>query len=90
MTAKRKKRAEPKTDKARGLYRKYTVERADGSSKPGRKHAECEYFVIDLTHDKYASAAMYAYADACELEYPTLAKDLRRRAGQASRLRASQ
>jgi hypothetical protein len=65
------------SDPARGLYNKYRVERADGSSKAGGKHADCEYFVLDLTHDKHAKAALLAYAESCKTEYPLLSHDLR-------------
>lgn len=64
-------------DKSRGLYNKFFVERTDGASAPGGKHHGCEYFVLDLRHDKYAGAALLAYADACAAEYPLLAADLR-------------
>lgn len=64
-------------DKTRGLYEKYTVTRNDGSSEPGGKHHGCEYFVLDLTHDPHASAALRAYADSCAADYPLLAADLR-------------
>lgn len=59
-----------------GLYGKYNVERTDGSSAPGRKHSCCNYFVLDLTHDKHAIAAIKAYAISCKEEYPELAADL--------------
>jgi hypothetical protein len=65
-------------DKERGLYQKFIVTRVDGSGKPGGKHCDCDYFVIDLNHDKFAEAAIEAYANACEKEYPALAADLRR------------
>lgn len=64
-------------DQSRGLYRKFHVERTDGKSAPGEKHDGCEYFVLDVTHDKFARAALAAYADACEAEYPLLARDIR-------------
>jgi len=51
-------------DAERGLYRKYKVERNDGSSGPGGKHEKCEYFILDLEHDKHAKAALKAYADS--------------------------
>ena len=59
-----------------GLYQKYRVERMDKSEK----HQGCAYFVLDMTtgHDPYAVPAIRAYADACEKEYPFLAKDLRK------------
>lgn len=63
-------------NKNRGLYEKFTVTRNDGSSEPGGKHHGCEYFVLDLTHDKHAAAAALAYAHSCAAEYPLLASDL--------------
>lgn len=63
-------------DPQRGLYRKFNVTRTDGSSEPGRKHHGCEYFVLDLTHDKHAGPALAAYARSCEPEFPALASDL--------------
>jgi len=66
-----------------GLYRKFTVERTNGSSGPGGKHEHCDYFVLDWMHDKFAVPAALAYAKACEAEYPELARDLRERAGMA-------
>lgn len=47
-----KKRMHRHTEQRR-LYRKYEVCRTDGSSAPGRKHARCAYFVLDLHHDRY-------------------------------------
>jgi hypothetical protein len=64
-------------DRTRGLYDKFYVERNDGSSAEGEKHDGCEYFVLDLDHDKHALAALEAYAASCEKEYPLLATDLR-------------
>lgn len=63
--------------KTRGLYDKFTVTRNDGSSEPGGKHHGCNYFVLDLTHDPHAAAALRAYADSCDADYPLLAADLR-------------
>lgn len=60
----------------RGLYEKFTVNRTDGTDQPGGKHDGCEYFVLDLNHDKHAAAAIKAYIDSCQYEYPILAKDL--------------
>lgn len=37
-------------------------------------------FVLDTTHDPYAKAALLAYADACEADFPKLAVDARRMA----------
>lgn len=64
-------------DRARGLYQKFNITREDGKSSPGEKHHGCEYFVLDMDHDPFAIPAVLAYAEACEREYPLLAKDLR-------------
>lgn len=64
-------------DKTRGLYNKFSVRRNDGLSMKGAKHEGCEYFVLDLTHDAHAKAALLAYANSCATEYPLLAADLR-------------
>jgi hypothetical protein len=66
-------------DTKRGLYDKFQVTRTDGGSDPGRKHDGCEYFVLDLTHDEFAAAALTAYANACAEKYPLLARDLQER-----------
>ena len=63
-------------DTNRGLYGKFKIERTDGRSAPGEKHAECEYFVLDLTHDPFALYAFGAYVEACQEKYPKLAADL--------------
>lgn len=68
---------EKKTDRYRGMYQKYEVRRTDGSSEPGGKHDGCQYFVLDLTHDKYAGAAMMAYSRACYQDFPALSNELR-------------
>lgn len=68
-----------KSDKSRGLYQKFIVTRADGSSALGKKHHGCEYFVLDLIHDRHAQAAIRAYADSCAVDYPLLALDLRKK-----------
>lgn len=64
-------------DKRRkGIYKKYFVERTDGSSGNGGKHEHCQYFVLDVTHDKFAIPALRAYAEACAVEYPVLSVEL--------------
>lgn len=68
--------------KERGLYDKFKVERTDGSSVPGHKHALCEYFVLDTHCDPHAIPALIAYAASCEAHYPVLAVDLRKMARQ--------
>lgn len=60
-----------------GVYRKFKVERVDGSSAVGGKRHFCAYFVLDWQHDPFAIPAARAYADACESQYPALAEDLR-------------
>lgn len=60
----------------RGLFEKFRVSRVDGSDAIGGKHHGCDYFVLDLTHDKHAKAALRAYADDCRAERPALARDL--------------
>ena len=60
-------------DEGRGLYTKYRVQRRLNPEK----HRDCEYFVLDLHHDKFSIAALQAYADECEGEFPLLARDLR-------------
>ena len=73
-------------DRERGLYEKYRViERADGQSAEGEKHHGCEYFVLDLTHDKFAEVAIRTYAKACMREYPELARDLVMKADEMER-----
>lgn len=64
-----------------GLFRKFVVYRADGSSQPGGKHYGCEYFVLDIDHDPYAAAALRAYAVACAETHPQLSADLQARFG---------
>jgi hypothetical protein len=65
-----------------GVYKKFNVTRTDGSSEPGGKHEGCQYFVIDVTHDPFAKAALVAYAEACQTENPTLSLDLLRLLGE--------
>lgn len=61
----------------RGLYEKFTVYRNDGRDTIGCKHFNCEYFVLDLTHDRHAIAALEAYSNSCAGELAALAEDLR-------------
>ena len=61
------------TNKERGLYRKYRVDRLDDVKG---KHNDCFYFVLDTAHDKFAVPALKAYANACREEYPVLAQDI--------------
>ncbi len=73
-------------DRVRGLYGKFLVERIDGRSAPGKKHHGCDYFVLDLTHDEFAKAALVAYAFACRKKYPKLSEDLFEKVGLQERL----
>lgn len=60
-----------------GIFHKFNVRRADGSSDPGGKHHGCRYFVIDMDHDVHAPAALLAYAESCAVTHGQLAVDLR-------------
>ena len=70
-------RIENAEDKAFGLRQKYVVTRIGGTP---HKHDDCDYFVLDWNHDRYARVAALAYADACKAEFPALAADLWARA----------
>jgi len=59
-----------------GLFRKFEVNRVDGSDAPGGKHHGCAYFVIDMDHDAHAPAALRAYAQACKESHPQLSAEL--------------
>ncbi len=63
-------------DKTRGIYEKFRMERTDGKSEPGEKHACCFYFVLDIDHDRHAIPALKAYAESCKEEFPLLAADV--------------
>ena len=60
------------------IYRKFNVTRTDGEHEQGKKHDGCAYWVLDVTHDPYAAAALQAYADACCVTHPTLGDDIAR------------
>jgi hypothetical protein len=60
-----------------GPQERYEVIRKDGSSTPGGKHHGCEFWVLDLDHDKHSVPAVVAYAASCESDLPQLARDLR-------------
>lgn len=68
----------PVVDKKKtGLIQKYVVKRTDGQSVPLGNHPDCDYFVLDLTHDPLARTAAIAYAEAARKEgYHALAVDL--------------
>lgn len=61
------------------IYNKFHVRRVDGSTRKGKKHELCDFFVLDITHDPYAKPALLAYADACETTHPMLAADIRKK-----------
>jgi hypothetical protein len=64
-------------DKTRGLFDKFRVSRTDGTDAPGGKHDGCHYFVLDMTHDRHAFAAIRAYAESAREDgYNLLADDL--------------
>lgn len=64
------------SQRTRGEYLKYYVRRHDGRDKKGGDRQNADYFVLDLTYDKYAMIGLLAYAKSCEAEYPLLAADL--------------
>jgi len=67
-------------EKDRGLFEKFRVERAD-SADAQERHASCDYFVLDLTHDALAWIALAAYEEAARMTgYIALAEDLRLKA----------
>lgn len=59
-------------DTARGMYRKYTVQRMDGKVE----HLSCRHFVLDVDHDPHALPALRAYAVSCRATHPKLADDI--------------
>jgi hypothetical protein len=63
-----------------GLFHKYDIKRTDGKDLPGEKHQDCEYFVLDLTHDKHAAYALMIYALSCKRENPVLSRELLKKA----------
>lgn len=57
-----------------GLHAKYRIERVDD---PSGRHAECDMFVLDVTHDTMAREALAAYASvAWQRGMTKLAEDL--------------
>lgn len=63
-------------DQTKGIYRKFNVSRVDGRDQPGGDKHGAEYFVLDMTHDPHARAALLAYAVSCRGDYPALSRDL--------------
>lgn len=66
-----------------GVYRKFNVSRTDGRDLAGGDRHGAEYFVLDVTHDRFAKPALAAYAAACRGDYPSLSDDMVRRYGIA-------
>lgn len=71
-----KNRDSSKPAEQQGVFKKFEVLRMDGSHLPGRKHEGCNYFVLDLTCDPHAKAAMLAYAEACKETHPVLSAEI--------------
>lgn len=71
-----KKRDLTKSDKEQGVFHKFDIKRKDGSDRPGGKHYNCQYFVLDLDCDPYAKSAMLAYAESCKNTHPTLSAEI--------------
>lgn len=61
----------PIPDMEQGLYRKFKVERVDGS------HESCDYFVLDVDHDPHAKVALRAYAESVKHTHPILADEMK-------------
>ncbi|MCD5327853.1 hypothetical protein ACFFU8_09540 [Chromobacterium piscinae] len=59
-----------------GVYGKFTVCRVDGRDAPGGDRYGADYFVLDVTHDRFAKPALAAYAQACSGGYALLGQDL--------------
>lgn len=57
-----------------GLGQKYIVLRLNDEVG---KHDACEFFVLDLEHDRHTQPALRAYADSVESENPSFASELR-------------
>ena len=62
-----------------GLLPKFLVNRVDGRDQSGGDREGADYFVLDLTFDPYAKAALEVYMDSCAAKYPALAADLRKK-----------
>jgi hypothetical protein len=58
--------------KPKGIYKKYIVQKADGT--PIDKNAD--YFPLRLDTDRHARSAAKAYAESVKVENPQLYEDL--------------
>jgi hypothetical protein len=68
-----RRRAEEEMPDRTGYYDKYFV-RKKGDAQA--VHLDCEFFVLDMTHDVYALTAVMYYRDAVREANPRLAEDL--------------
>lgn len=64
------------SQKEQGIYNKFQVNRNDFRDLIGGDRQKADYFVLDLTYDKFALGALQHYAYACREEYPELSKEL--------------
>ncbi len=55
---------------------KYQVTRTWNHTDPTKQEEECEYFVLDVTHDPNSKAALVAYVDSCCKTHPQLAESI--------------
>lgn len=70
------KRTLPDGQHTAGLYRKFFVNRTDGRDMPGGDRFGAEYFVLDVSFDPHAKAALTAYVASCKADYPQLAEEM--------------
>lgn len=60
-----------------GYYEKYNVSRKDGRDQPGGDREGAQYFVLDLSHDRFARLAMNVYLAVSRSELPALTQSMR-------------
>ena len=58
-----------------GLHDKYSVTRNDGDLY----HSNCDYFVLDITHDVAARKALLRYGRLIRYQNPKLCHDIMRK-----------
>jgi hypothetical protein len=67
----------PETKKSFGIYHKFNVTRTDWKHLEGKKHFNCDYLVLDLSHDPLAYHPVRSYAANAERAgYKQLSEDL--------------
>lgn len=49
---------------SQGYYHKYNVQRVDEGNNEAEVHKDCDFFVLDLTHDVHAVRALDKYREA--------------------------